>query len=290
MKTRFFLFIIVVASVSVAFSIAKGKKDPPPSDGVERKWKTTPVKPKNQQTVKLACGIEYTVISKGNGPLPKPGDDRVLALYKGWLTADTGKVFDASSNHGNVPYGFHPGRGGEVIAGWDSAFKYLHGGDIAIINIPAKYGYGAAQRPGIPANSDLTFRVEVIDVIAKPVQWSAKGKDTITTPSGLKMVMFETHPENPMPQRGQTVSVDYSGYLLNGYMFDSSVDKGQPLVYQHGIMPVIAGWQEGVGLMHKGEKAQLIIPYQLGYGAQGRPPIIPAKADLIFDIHLVDIK
>lgn len=258
-----------------------------PDDGVSRKWTSTPVK--KPVPVVLPSGIEYTVISKGNGPLPKAGEDRVLALYIGRITGDT-NVFDASYKHGNVPFGFHPGRGGEVIPGWDTVFKYLHAGDKAIMKLPAKYAYGAQARPGIPANSNLTFEVEVIDVIKKPVRWDCTGKDTIKTPSGLKLVMFESHPDSALPKRGQNVTVDYSGYLLNGYMFDSSVDRGQPFQFPLGMGRVIAGWDEGIGLLHEGEKAQLIIPYQLAYGAQGRPPLIPQKADLIFDVHLINIQ
>lgn len=290
MKLKSALALLLIACVAAfAFTYpAKGKKDPPQDDGVKRKWTSTPIKKKKQKTVVLPCGIEYTITSKGNGPLPKVGEDRVFVLYTGKLMNDT--VFDASSRHGNVPFGFHPGRGGEVIAGWDTVLKYLHAGDKAIMKLPAKYAYGATPRPGIPANSDLKFEIEVIDVIAKPVKWDCTGKDTITTPSGLKMVMFESHPDSAMAKRGQTVFVDYSGYLLNGYMFDSSVDRGMPFSFPLGMGRVIAGWDEGIGLLHEGEKAQLIIPYQLAYGAQGRPPMIPQKATLIFDVHLIDIK
>lgn len=289
MKFRHSAFIIFIALAGAFACIAaKGKKDPPASDGVARKW--TSKKVKKPKAVVLACGIEYTITHTGNGPLPKTPEDRALVLYKGYITGDTSKVFDASARHGNIPYGFHPGRGGEVIAGWDSVVKYLHAGDKAVMKLPAKYAYGANARPGIPANSDLTFEVEVVDVIKKPAKWDGTGKDTITTPSGLKMIMFETHPDSALPKRGQQVTLDYSGYLLNGYMFDSSVDRGQPYSYACGVAPMIAGWTEAVNLLHKGEKAQIIVPYQLAYGANGRPPTIPAKADLIFDMHLINIK
>ena len=177
-----------------------------------------------------------------------------------------------------------------MIAGWDSAFKYLHAGDRAIIIVPSKYGYGAQSRPGIPPHSNLQFEVEVIDVIPKPVKWDATGKDTITTPSGLKMIMFESHPDSAQPKKGNMITLDYSGYLLNGFMFDSSVDRGAPFTYQVGGMSLITGWVEAVSLMREGEKAQIIIPYQLAYGAQGRPPLIPGKSDLVFDMHLINIK
>lgn len=288
MKFRSSVAIVLVAAIGVLACVAaKGKKDPPPSDGVVRKW--TSRKVKKPVAVVLPCGIEYTITHKGNGPLPKTPDDRVLILYKGTLTTDT-VVFDASYKHGNVPISFHPGRGGEMIAGWDTVFKYLHAGDRAVMKLPSKYAYGASARPGIPAYSDLKFEVEVIDVIAKPLKWDATGKDTITTPSGLKMVMFETHPDSVQPKAGNTVVVDYSGYLMNGYMFDSSVDRGQPYSYAVGRVPMIAGWAEAIGLLREGEKAQIIVPYQLAYGAQGRPPMIPGKSDLIFDMHLISVK
>ena len=199
-------------------------------------------------------------------------------------------VFDASSRHGNQPFSFHPGKGGEVIAGWDTVFKYLRAGDRATMKLPAKYAYGAQARPGIPANSDLKFDVEVLDVVAKPEKWDATGKDTITTPSGLKIVMFESHPDSLLPKKGQTVTVDYSGYFLTGSMFDSSVDRGMPFAFPLGMGRVIAGWDEGIALLHEGERAQLIIPYQLAYGAAGRPPQIPAKSVLVFDVHLINIQ
>jgi FKBP-type peptidyl-prolyl cis-trans isomerase len=106
----------------------------------------------------------------------------------------------------------------------------------------------------------------------------------------LKLIMFEKHPDSALVKPGNTVSLDYSGYLLNGYMFDSSVDRGTPLTYQVGKMSLIQGWAEAVNLMREGEKAQVIIPWQLAYGANGRPPMIPAKADLIFDMHLISVK
>lgn len=289
MKRQIAIVLLAGASISfLAFAIPfKGKKEPVVNDGVSRKWTSTPVKKKKQKAIVLSCGIEYTITHKGNGPLSKLGDKASL-LYTGKLLNDT--VFDASSRHGYQPFTFHPGKGGEVIAGWDSVVKYLHAGDRAIMKLPAKYAYGGQARPGIPANSDLIFEVEVIDVMAKPEKWNANGKDTITTPSGLKIVMFESHPDSAMPKRGQLVTVDYSGYLLDGSSFDSSVDRGTPFAFPIGQGRVIAGWDEGIALLHEGEKAQLIIPYQLAYGAGGRPPIIPAKADLIFDVHLINMQ
>jgi peptidylprolyl isomerase len=284
MKRFIPVFFILAIAIAPAFMILKGKKSPPVSDGVVRKYTSKPVK--KPVVVKLSNGLEYTITSIGNGPAALPGYSCSM-LYTGKLTNDT--IFDASSRHGYQPLSFKLFKH-QVIAGWDSVICHLHAGDKATMTIPAQYGYGARANGNIPANSTLIFDVEVLDVTPPPTPWDAKGKDTITTASGLKVILFEKHPENPMPATGQMVSVHYSGYLLDGSMFDSSVERGQPYDFPLGQHRVIQGWDEGIALLHKGETAKLIIPYNLAYGEGGRPPVIPAKATLVFDVQLVNIK
>lgn len=89
---------------------------------------------------------------------------------------------------------------------------------------------------------------------------------------------------------GQQVSVHYTGWLTNGKKFDSSRDRGQPFVFPLGAGRVIAGWDEGVATMKVGGKRRLIIPANLGYGARGAPPLIPANAVLIFDVELLGVQ
>ena len=87
----------------------------------------------------------------------------------------------------------------------------------------------------------------------------------------------------------QIYTVHYTGWLASdGTKFDSSVDRGKPFDFMQGSKRVIIGWDEGFEGMHVGGKRRLFIPYQLAYGELGRLPVIPAKADLIFDIELVD--
>jgi len=85
----------------------------------------------------------------------------------------------------------------------------------------------------------------------------------------------------------QFYTVQYTGWLTDGTKFDSSLDRGQPFTFRVGGRQVIEGWDTGFEGMHVGGKRRLYIPYQLGYGELGRPPQIPPKAELIFDIELV---
>jgi len=82
-------------------------------------------------------------------------------------------------------------------------------------------------------------------------------------------------------------TVHYTGWLTDGTKFDSSVDRGSPITFPAGLHRVIPGWDSGFEGMHVGGKRRLFIPYQLAYGDSGRPPTIPPKSDLIFDIELV---
>lgn len=110
--------------------------------------------------------------------------------------------------------------------------------------------------------------------------------DTITTASGLKYIMLHEG-TGAKPTPGKSVSVHYTGYLTDGSKFDSSVDRGQPISFAIGKGQVIQGWDEGIMLLKAGSRARLIIPHELGYGAQGYPPVIPPSATLIFDVELV---
>jgi FKBP-type peptidyl-prolyl cis-trans isomerase FkpA len=107
------------------------------------------------------------------------------------------------------------------------------------------------------------------------------------TASGLIFISKKTG-HGPHPQVGDKVSVHYTGYLLNGQKFDSSVDRGKPFEFTLGKHQVIAGWDEGIAKLRKGGKATLIIPSKLGYGARNMGPI-PPFSTLVFDVELMDI-
>ncbi|KAL3531065.1 hypothetical protein ACH5RR_010387 [Cinchona calisaya] len=89
--------------------------------------------------------------------------------------------------------------------------------------------------------------------------------------------------------KGDRVSVHYRGKLTDGTVFDSSIERGDPIEFELGSGRVIKGWDQGLLGMCVGEKRKLKIPAKLGYGDQGSPPTIPGGATLIFDTELVSV-
>jgi len=122
---------------------------------------------------------------------------------------------------------------------------------------------------------------------SSPTKVEGKGK---STSSGLQYWDLKEG-TGATASAGKTVSVHYTGWLAkDGKKFDSSVDRGQPFMFQLGAGQVIKGWDEGVSGMKVGGKRQLRIPPELGYGTRGAGGVIPANATLIFDVELLAIK
>lgn len=242
-------------------------------------------KVKHPQTVKTASGLEYTITEKGEGIQPEKGD-KVVVHYTGKLTNDT--VFDSSVKRG-TPFEFVLGAG-QVIKGWDEAFQLLHVGDKATIKFGPELGYGANANGAIPANSTLIFDVELLNVVKAVKQWDVKGKDTLKTASGLKYIMVKENKSGAKAEPGTIAEFHFSGYLMDGKKFDSSVEREKSMSVKVGQHQLLPGWDEGISLLREGEKAKLIIPANLALGAQGHPPIIPANADLIMDVEILKVK
>lgn len=115
---------------------------------------------------------------------------------------------------------------------------------------------------------------------------NAKKDGVVTLPSGLQyMVLKEGNGKKPSAT--DKVKCHYEGFLIDGTVFDSSVQRGEPAVF--GLQQVIAGWTEGLQLMQEGAKYRFFIPYILGYGASGAGASIPPYSALIFDVELIKV-
>jgi peptidylprolyl isomerase len=131
---------------------------------------------------------------------------------------------------------------------------------------PGVSGYSSTTGGGIPS---------VTGAIVKSV-------------SGLQYIDVKVG-DGAVAKAGQTVKVNYTGYLANGKVFDTSIGK-KPLDFPLGAGRVIQGWDEGVAGMKVGGKRRLIVPSDLAYGPGGYPPVIPANATLTFDVELLSVQ
>ncbi|MDB4495601.1 peptidylprolyl isomerase [Flavobacteriaceae bacterium] len=109
------------------------------------------------------------------------------------------------------------------------------------------------------------------------------------TASGLRYQIIQKG-TGAKAEKGQQVSVHYQGALIDGTVFDSSYKRKEPIEFQLGIGQVISGWDEGLQLLHVGDKARFVIPSDLAYGSAGAGGVIPPDAILVFDVELVGAK
>lgn len=134
------------------------------------------------------------------------------------------------------------------------------------------------------ANDVLTY--EKRKPGAEFLEENAKQEGVIVTESGLQYKVLEEGTGNA-PTAASTVKVHYTGTLIDGTTFDSSVERGEPIEFPlNGVIP---GWTEGLQLMKEGGKSILYIPYNLGYGERGAGGVIPPFATLIFEVELIQI-
>ncbi len=142
----------------------------------------------------------------------------------------------------------------------------------------------ASASPTPTSTSGGKYAIGTLDPTPPALSASA-----VTTTSGLKYEDLQAG-DGATVKAGDTISVNYTGWLENGTKFDSSIDRGSPSEFQIGVGQVIAGWDEGIPGMKVGGTRLLVIPGNLAYGASGRPPTIPANATLIFEVQIVAIK
>lgn len=115
---------------------------------------------------------------------------------------------------------------------------------------------------------------------------NGKRPEVVTLPSGLQYEVIEEG-KGPKPEAGDQVKVHYTGRLIDGTVFDSSVERGEPATF--GVTQVIPGWVEALQLMNAGSKWRLHIPSDLAYGPHGAGGVIGPNSTLIFDVELLEV-
>ena len=266
-------------------------------------------------------GLYYQFFTQNEGELPQVGD--LIEVKISCMINDTTPLIPNTQNMmklqspafpGDLNEGLammHKGDSASFIVNTDSTFKYLF------------------MQPTLPAEFKSTdvmrFEVKVVDFMPEKVyaqnfandvknrnavritqlqndhpeetakaakelaEYLANNKiEAVPTETGLYYVV--TEPGNgEKPEVGKPVTMHYTGKLLNGTVFDSSVERDQPFQFVLGVGQVIPGWDEGVQLMTKGEKGLLYIPYYLAYGERDMGDI-PPFSNLIFEVELIDFE
>ena len=266
-------------------------------------------------------GLYYQFFTQNEGELPQVGD--LIEVKICCMINDSTPLIPNTQNMmklqepsfpGDLNEGLammHKGDSASFIVNTDSTFKYLF------------------MQPTLPAEFNSTdvmrFEIKVVDFMPEKVyaqnfandvknrnaqraaqlqndyadetakaakelaDYLTKNKiEAVPTESGLYYVV--TEPGNgEKPEVGKPVTMHYTGKLLNGTVFDSSVERDQPFQFVLGVGQVIPGWDEGVQLMTKGEKGLLYIPYYLAYGERDMGDI-PPFSNLIFEVELIDFE
>jgi FKBP-type peptidyl-prolyl cis-trans isomerase len=255
-------------------------------------------------------GYEYKYITRGDGELPEQGEiiaynmkyvnEKDSVLFES--TADTPALVRCDSNQWN--------NTGPLF----KAFKRIQVGDSILVKIPTKTLFAESFRAAVPPSLDpegnITFQIGATKIMTEQeLQDEAMAKsaeqleddidiienylaeneiDAQTTESGLRYVI-EEQGSGEFPQPGDSVMVHYTGMLIDGTKFDSSLDRGNPFEFVLGRGMVIQGWDEGIALLKPGGKGTLYIPSPLAYGERGAGGMIPPNAVLQFDVELIEI-
>ena len=258
---------------------------------------------KGPEVVTLESGLQYMDDSLGTGREAQASNlvsihfkgwmvpkDTVSELFSDWSADETKNMLSlGDSKMRNQPLKFIL-NSGSFIKGTDEGIVGMKVGGVRTMIIPSKLAYGETGIGFIPPNTDLKVIVELLEVKDRVVAEMWKVDSTLfkTTASGLKYAII-SQGEGPAVEANKVVTVHYSGYLQDGTMFDSSVERDEPIMFVVGQGQVIPGWDEGMQLLKKGDKARFVIPPKLGYGETSLEKI-PANSTLIFDTEIIEVK
>lgn len=255
-------------------------------------------------------GLYYRLFTNNGGENPQIGD--LLELTMSCSVNDTVVILPLTKNiipmtepsfWSDFVEGFsmmHKGDSASFIVDIDSSFVNLFGYN----TLPPQFSSTDIMRFEVRLDDfypESEFRFRMIENIKKnyPAETEKAASElnaylekngVVAQPTSTGLYYVKTQDgTGEKPSKGSTVKAHYTGYLLDGTVFDTSIERGEPIEFVLGVGQVIPGWDEGIALMSKGEKAVLYIPYYLAYGDRDLG-VIPPFSNLVFEVELIDFK
>ena len=263
---------------------------------------------------KLPSGLMYKIAAQGKGKhKPQLNDHIEMHIH---VHMKDSVIFDSRQMNNNLPVPFQITSSkfeGDPVEG----FMKMAAGDSAIFRIPVSLmkKSGNQMLPWMQDGQEVEYNVVLTSVMTDEQQKRDIARKTAKQKKIDKKRLHKYFAKNNIKasktesglyytigkqgvgetaKAGQMVSVNYTGRLITGSVFDSNTDPAfkhkEPYKFELGTGKVIKGWDEGLQLLNKGAKGVLYIPAHLAYGSQDRSPSIPANSILVFDVEMVDIE
>ncbi len=268
----------------------------------------------NITTLPRESGLYFIEKQKGTGRTPKEGDH--FEAHFIIETIDGKRLFSSHDRNEliSIEFGKHFDNDGVT-----EALRLMRNGSRALIIVPSSLAYADQGRGEmVPPYTTLVYDIEIVEHKTKEefhrsqelkqqemrraeeqaslqerqklIDYLSANNITVApTASGLYFIERQKG-TGARAEAGKKVTVHYTGTLLDGTKFDSSVDRGQPFEFTLGAGQVIAGWDEGIKMMSVGGKATLIIPSALAYGSRSMGPNLPAYSTLVFEVELLGVE
>lgn len=262
-----------------------------------------------QAYITMPSGIKYRIVDDKPGNRYVKEGDYIELFIKTYFNDSL--IFDSRQQSGGLPVAFPAGKP-QFNGDLTESFYLLTPGDSAVFLVPVDTLKANKQnlQPWMIPGNDILYAIKMVGIKTQAELNAEKEKkakemgdpnkddeelvkyfrkNNITAekrPSGLYYVIHKPT-DGDKPLSGKTVKVNYTGRLMNGTEFDSNKGK-EPYSFVLGRGQVILGWDEGIALLKKGEKATLYVPSRLAYGNNSPSPKVPAGSILIFDVELVD--
>lgn len=282
------LFAVVLAACqanpTAAPATATATPAPDTSEATQPAATPTPYVLEGAETT--STGLQYLEETAGSGESPEAG--QIITMHYSASLPDGTELVNTYTE--NQPLSIVWGNG-RLLPGWEEGVGLMKPGGKAKLVLPAELAFGEQGSGPIPPNSQIVMEIELLSVESAPEPSEVSAEQLTTTESGLQYYDI-TPGEGLEASKNSTVSTSYTLWVKteNGYTYvDQSID-GSPVSFVIGSGDIVfPGWEEGATGMKVGGKRLLVVPPELGLGAQSNE-VIPANSTLVMEIELTDVK